>query len=87
LQAQMEDQMKSWMTNQSKGFKMSGSRVELSRIFLWFANDFGKDWTELREWLTPYVPEEHQKKCGTEDNIAVRYFEYDWQINRAPTTK
>jgi hypothetical protein len=87
LQAQMEDQMKSWMTNESKGFKMSGSRVELSRIFLWFAKDFGKDWTELREWLTPYVPAEHQKKCGTEDSIAVRYFEYDWQINRAPVTK
>jgi hypothetical protein len=85
LKAQMEDQMKEWMKNESKGFKLTGSRLELSRIFLWFANDFGSDWNGLRKYLTAYVPEKDQQKM-TEGNIAVRYFEYDWQINRAPST-
>jgi hypothetical protein len=94
LAEQMEEQMKLWMLNESKGFSWStsslgGSRLELSRIFLWFAKDFGKDWNELREYLTPFVPEEHREKMGTKagfitDHIAVRYFDYSWAINRAP---
>jgi hypothetical protein len=83
LEAQMEDQMKEWMKNESKGFKLTGSRLELSRIFLWFANDFGSDWKGLRKYLTAYAPEQDQQKM-TKGGITVRYFEYDWQINRAP---
>lgn len=86
LKEQMEDQMKAWMTNESKGFKLNGNRLELSRIFLWFGNDFGPNWNGLRKYLTPYVPEQHQPKMASKDDITVRYFEYDWQINRAPPT-
>jgi hypothetical protein len=86
LKAQMEDQMQEWMTNESKGFRLTGGkRLELSRIFLWFANDFGADWNGVRNYLTGYVPEQHQPKMASKDGITVRYFEYDWQINRAPT--
>jgi hypothetical protein len=87
LKAQMEDQMQEWMTNESKGFKLNGNRLELSRIFLWFANDFGADWNGIRKYLTAYVPEQHQPKMASKGGITVRYFEYDWQINRAPPTK
>jgi hypothetical protein len=86
LKEQMEDQMKDWMTNESKGFTLDhGNRLEMSRIFLWFSNDFGKDWNGIRKYLTNYVPEQHHSKMASKDGITVRYFEYDWQINRAPT--
>jgi hypothetical protein len=90
VKEQMEDQMKEWMTNETKGFKLTGNRLELSRIFLWFANDFGSSWGDLRKYLTPYVPDQHTEKMSSKGGsitggIAVRYFEYDWQINRAPT--
>jgi hypothetical protein len=58
------------------------NRVELSRIFLWFADDFG-GYEGLKEWLTQFLddPSVTEETLG---RAAVRYFEYDWQINRAP---
>jgi Protein of unknown function, DUF547 len=86
---QMSDQMKDWMSNPTKGLKLTTSpknqnqhRLELSRIFLWFAEDFG-GLRGLMEWLPQFIDD---PKVNDEalQSATVRYFEYDWQINRAP---
>jgi hypothetical protein len=80
---QMKDQMKQWMTNDTKGLRVTGNRLELSRIFLWFSADFGSSNADIRKFLQPYVAE-HQNKI-VKGSPVVRYFEYDWQMNRAPS--
>ena len=82
LKDQMEDQMRLWMKNDSKGIKLTGNCLELSRIFLWFGPDFG-DWKGLRKLLPEFIDDENLKARIVRGNVSVRYFEYGWQINRA----
>jgi hypothetical protein len=84
---QMNDQMKDWVSNPTKGFRLTPgrfkSRVELSRIFLWFAEDFG-GYHGLAEWLPQFEDDPKVTETALK-NATVRYFEYDWQVNRAPS--
>jgi len=91
VKEQMDDQMKMWMKNDTKGLKLTTTQgllgnkreqLELSRIFLWFADDFG-GWKGLQQWLTQYVADKDVKTAIASDNVKVRYFEYDWNMNRA----
>jgi len=60
-------------------------RITLSRIFLWFEDDFGS-WKGIQEWIPQYVCDEQVGAKIRQGQItSVRYFVYDWSINRAPT--
>eukprot|EP00523_Entomoneis_sp_CCMP467_P014365 CAMPEP_0168781086 /NCGR_PEP_ID=MMETSP0725-20121227/8455_1 /TAXON_ID=265536 /ORGANISM="Amphiprora sp., Strain CCMP467" /LENGTH=296 /DNA_ID=CAMNT_0008830953 /DNA_START=138 /DNA_END=1028 /DNA_ORIENTATION=+ len=81
VREQMDDQIRSWMTNESKGLELVGKKLYLSRIFLWFGDDFG-GWDGLREWLPKYL-EDGEAKTRIEKNTAVvRFFDYSWEMNR-----
>ena len=86
LPEQMKDQMRLWLTNDTKGLALSNHRkLYLSRIFLWFADDFG-GWDGLRQWLPQFL-EDGEVKSKIETNaVAVRFFDYSWQMNRKVTT-
>ena len=73
-----------------------GGVVYLSRIFLWFAADFGGERWPWPWWLNGVGSGPALAFAGqyarTEDaafiaaaagRLQVRYFEYDWQLNRA----
>lgn len=84
IQTQMDEQWKEWMSNESKGLKVNGGskRVELSRIFLWFAEDFGGSTDKVKNYIVPHVGATERETL--EGRCAVRYFDYDWKMNRAP---
>lgn len=87
--AQMEDQMKQWMKNDSKGLALTTSSgilgesqtLTLSRIFLWFRDDFGGS-KGIQQWLPQYI-EDAAVKDAIANDVKVRFSEYDWNINRA----
>ena len=84
VRQQMDDQVRLWMKNDSKGLKLlpnKKNRLMLSRIFLWFADDFG-GWDGLRQWLPQYLEDESLKKKIAENKVTVRFFEYSWNMNR-----
>ena len=82
LREQMIDQMRLWMKNDSKGLKLDGNRLILSRIFLWFGDDFG-GWDGLRTtWLPQYLQDEELKAKLAKNKLKVRFFEYSWKMNR-----
>ena len=82
LKEQMEDQMRLWMKNDSKGIKLTDNSLELSRIFLWFGADFG-EWKGIQKFLPQHIEDADLKARVADGNVSVRYFEYGWQINRA----
>ena len=49
-----------------------GATLELSRIFLWFEADFGDALAFARE-----------NGASFDGEPAVRYFEYDWSLNKS----
>jgi Protein of unknown function, DUF547 len=60
-------------------------QLELSRIFLWFAEDFG-GWQGLQEWLPQYIADDNEEIKVVIQRVKagdLRYFEYNWELNGA----
>ena len=79
LGEQMEEQMRDWLSNPTKGLLREGNRLTLSRIFLWFEKDFG-GWSGIQDWVPQFV--DNGEAIQQENKLTKRYFEYDWSINR-----
>ena len=97
LRATMDDQFRRWMANPTKGLRLDRDAgvVYLSRIFLWFGADFGGGrwpWPWLDGAGNGPALAFAGRHAGAEDaafiaaaagRLRVRFFEYDWQLNRA----
>lgn len=60
--------------NDSKRNKISADRVEVSKIFRWFKEDFTKN-GDLIDFLNKYSTLKINK------NARVKYMDYDWELN------
>lgn len=62
------------------------NHVVLSRIFKWYASDFGKTQAEIIKAITQYIYDTKDKKFLEEraEMVKVDYFDYDWRLNRYP---
>ena len=52
--------------------RISEDSIELSRIFEWYAEDFGN----VREYISRY------SEASIDDSQSIRYLEYDWTLNK-----
>lgn len=97
LSGQMESQFQNWMQHTSKGLlsPTDGDKrlVTLSRIFLWFREDFLVEQShdsdrDLLKWIAqhirPWDPTLAQQLVDDSTNYCLRYFSYSWKINRTP---
>lgn len=58
----------------------SASRVRLSPILKWFAEDFGKSQSERLRWIATVAPAS-ARSVLTSPNVRVSYLGYDWGLN------
>ncbi|MFQ6079136.1 MAG: DUF547 domain-containing protein, partial [Thermodesulfobacteriota bacterium] len=60
------------------------NRVSLSRIFSWYAADFGKTLPERLRFIAPYLYNRDDREFLEEkaEGIKVEYQDYDWRLNR-----
>ncbi|KAK3233541.1 hypothetical protein CYMTET_56174 [Cymbomonas tetramitiformis] len=65
--------------------------VVLSKIFKWYASDFGATDREVLQWVIPYLPSDKARQLEeyvqaepdeTDPPFIVDYAEYDWGINK-----
>ena len=77
LNAQMDDQTKTWIADATKGMKVEKDEVYLSRIFLWFAGDF-----DVRGGPLAFVSKYADSKISASlEDKKVDYFPYNWNLN------
>merc|ERR1739848_585946 len=55
LEAQLNDQMREWLSNTGKGLLIDENSANLSRIFLWFQQDFQPSVTEFLASFHPSI--------------------------------
>ena len=65
------------------------NRVSLSRVFKWYAEDFGSTPAERLKFLSQYLYDDDQRshlfeKAG---DIRIDYQDYDWRLNRSEYRK
>lgn len=77
IEQQLDEQTKTFIANTSKGMKLKGRDIYLSKIFTWFAEDFSKNENhkEILRFLAQYNLE--AGRFNSFESI-----EYDWRLNR-----
>ena len=88
IMEQMREQKQRWVQNPTKGCSVVDGKLTLSRIFLWFQEDFG-GLEGAKEFCAQNLQNEElkvllKKKENGLLGDSVRYFEYNWEMNRAP---
>ena len=81
VRAQMDDQVRLWMKNETKGLSLNKNRLLLSRIFLWFGDDFGGR-KGVQQWLPQYLDDEALKEKIVKNKVKIHFFDYNWTVNR-----
>ncbi|KAJ1462505.1 hypothetical protein M885DRAFT_456191 [Pelagophyceae sp. CCMP2097] len=84
LEAQMRARVCAWLSDETKGLQIDAKKrvARLSRIFLWFGNDFEDEHGGAREFCAKYVPATASQEALRNSKFATRHFEYDWSVNR-----
>jgi hypothetical protein len=59
-------------------------RLSLSRIFLWYAQDFGATQSERLRFIARYLFHEGDRKfiLDNAEALTITYLQYDWRLNR-----
>ncbi len=93
LDAQLDDQVRSFLENESKGlrYEAKGNTVWLSSIFKWYAGDFTGGSTVIAffargavlDWVIAHAPGRIAATLKAEDP-SVSYLDYDWSLNDRP---
>ena len=59
-------------------------RLSLSRIFMWYAQDFGATQAECLRFIAPYFFNDNDRQFILDNAgaLTITYQEYDWRLNR-----
>ncbi len=68
--------------NHRRGARVEGGRLILSKIYAWFADDFGGGDEAVIRHLKRYADEPLRK--ALDGRTAIDDYEYDWRLNGAP---
>ena len=81
LEAQLADRCAAWLRDASKGcaVERGGAVARLSRILLWFEDDFAAFGGPLG---FAAARNDGAARAALEAGPAVRYFAYDWSLNK-----
>jgi hypothetical protein len=75
LDAQLEDQTRKTLTNNSKGYSYdaNSNEIKLSKVMDWYKKDFNNG--DLNTWMQKYKPE-------VNNDTKIGFFNYDWSLNK-----
>ena len=82
LDAQLGDALRSWLVDREKGLRIDSRTrtLHLSRVFDWFADDFGgRD--NVLAYLEPYMGAEDRAWLKENPHPRIRHLDYDWRLN------
>ncbi|MBL8862153.1 MAG: DUF547 domain-containing protein [Planctomycetes bacterium] len=83
LDVQLDEQVKAWLADTSRNrFDRAKGRVEISKVFEWFAEDFRREAGGVTAWIARFRPADREWLTAA-SQPEVRYLEYDWALNAA----
>jgi len=73
LDAQLDDQVKSFLANEGKGLRVDGDTAHVSKIFDWFGEDF-----DAQGGVEAFIRQHHPLAEGVAVDADI---DYDWSVN------
>ncbi len=83
LEAQLEDQARRFLSDRSRN-RYSGGRLEVSRIFDWFEEDFAPRERYFAARASLLATDAAAQSAIEEGRAAIAFLDYDWTLNDAP---
>ncbi len=82
LDEQLEARMRAFVNDSTRNaFNAKKKRLELSRLFEWFAADFERDAKSVPAYVQRYAPVEYAGWAGKPKKV--EYLDYSWKLNDA----
>ena len=57
------------------------ANIEISKIFKWFADDFGANKTQIIRKITKHAGKENAINILRAPEVDIDYLDYDWNLN------
>ena len=80
LDEQLEQQSFAFL-ERDDALAVDGKRVQLSKIFDWYADDFGGA-DGVLQFVQRYAPKMYADSLADLSKLRVKHFDYDWDLNR-----
>jgi hypothetical protein len=83
IENQLSEQTKIFLNDHTRNnFNLSKRTADISKIFSWFAEDFGKSDENILKFISDYLPENIKNDMIKNlDKWDVSYKSYDWDLN------
>jgi len=83
LDSQLNDQARQFLNHPQKNrFDIKNKQAYISKIFAWYAKDFGKSGREILLYLSKFLPENIAESIqSAPDRWTIHHLDYDWSLN------
>ena len=82
LDAQLDEQVRAWLADPARNrYDRAQQRIEVSKIFDWFAEDFVRDAGSVQAWIAQYAPPAEREWIAGAKKLAIGYRDYSWKLN------
>ena len=79
LDALLEENVRSFITQSSRGVDIQGNTLQVSSMFDWYRSDFGGSDDDVKNFIKQYVSSEIASAIDQTTSIA---YQYDWELNK-----
>lgn len=85
LDTQLEHAARSFLMDTERNrYNKDNNQLEISSLFKWFNNDFERAAGSIEAFIAPYITDEPALRSRiTRHEVAIRYLDYDWNLNDA----
>lgn len=80
LEAQLEDQARRFLSDGARN-RYADGRLEVSKIFDWFEEDFAPRERYFARYAPLLAPEGEARRAVAEARAPIRFLDYDWTLN------
>ena len=82
LDAQLDEQARAWLADPARNrYDRAKGRVEVSKVFEWFEEDFVRDAGSVQAWIARYAPPAEAQWVRDAKKLAVDHLDYSWKLN------
>jgi hypothetical protein len=82
LEAQLEEQARRFLSDRTRN-RMRAGRLEVSRIFDWFSEDFEPRAKYFARYAELLADDPKDRAAIAAGNVGLRFLDYDWSLNDA----
>lgn len=82
LDEQLDRQVKAWLAAPARNkFDKSAGKLEVSKVFDWFKEDFVRDAGSVQAWIAKYAPESERGWLAEAKSPKIEFQDYSWKLN------